>query len=208
MLAVLCGRVFNCTERRDGGILEPGFDSHAAENGSEWVLFESNQILPLFVTDNRNNPIDFPDPTIDPDPAIAAAEAQALTEKALEEAKKVILAQEGAALVAVDAAPVVVPFVNPVVDGVANESPVHVAAAVDVPLANHVEKKKKKKKKKKKSQQQQQQQSEQKSQQESEQQPEQELEEQPEQQPEQQPEEHDQSSEIKEEDNSSWCVAF
>lgn len=39
----LCGKVYNCQDRRDGGQLEPGYDSHVAEEGEEWVLFESSQ---------------------------------------------------------------------------------------------------------------------------------------------------------------------
>jgi hypothetical protein len=54
VVAVLCGKVYNCVQRRDGGKLEPGYDSHVAEDGREWVLFESAQVLPLFVMENRN----------------------------------------------------------------------------------------------------------------------------------------------------------
>lgn len=39
--AILRGKPYDCRERRDGGICEPGFDSHIAECGQEWVLFGS-----------------------------------------------------------------------------------------------------------------------------------------------------------------------
>ncbi len=54
VVAVLCGKVFNCVERRDGGQLEAGYDSHVAENGCEWVLFNAGQVLPLFVMESRD----------------------------------------------------------------------------------------------------------------------------------------------------------
>lgn len=50
----LLGKVYHCAERRDGGILEPGFDSHVAENGLEWVLFENSQLLPLFLVERKD----------------------------------------------------------------------------------------------------------------------------------------------------------
>jgi hypothetical protein len=62
VLAVLCGKVYNCVERRDGGVLEPGYDSHVAEGGAEWVLFEASQVLPLFVIEARDEPPPSPPP--------------------------------------------------------------------------------------------------------------------------------------------------
>jgi hypothetical protein len=58
----LCGKVYNCVDRRDGGELEEGYDSHVAEDGSEWVLFESSQVLPLFVIEEKEQKYAHPTP--------------------------------------------------------------------------------------------------------------------------------------------------
>ncbi len=56
VIAVLLGRPYRITERRDGGSCEPGFDSHIAEDGREYVCFHDDQVLPLFVIDTHAKP--------------------------------------------------------------------------------------------------------------------------------------------------------
>lgn len=68
--AVVCGKVYHCEERRDGGKLEPGFDSHVAGDGKEWVLFENSQVLPLLVIEDK----DTPQLSLDPPPKAVLAE--------------------------------------------------------------------------------------------------------------------------------------
>ncbi len=51
VVAVLLGRAYSITKRRDGGKCEPGYDSHVAEGGREYVCFCDDQVLPLFVID-------------------------------------------------------------------------------------------------------------------------------------------------------------
>jgi hypothetical protein len=53
VIAVLLGRPYAITERRDGGQCEPGFDSHVAEQGREYVCFHDDQVMPLFVIDTQ-----------------------------------------------------------------------------------------------------------------------------------------------------------
>lgn len=53
--AVLLGKPYNCVQRRDGGALEDGYDSHIAEGGKEFVLFENESVLPMFVIDFKGN---------------------------------------------------------------------------------------------------------------------------------------------------------
>ncbi len=60
VVAVLLGRSFEITQRRDGGECEVGYHSHIAENGQEWVLFESAQVLPLFVIDTTPQAVNPP----------------------------------------------------------------------------------------------------------------------------------------------------
>ena len=50
---VLLGRSYDCAERKDGRACEPGFDSHTAEEGDEYVLFHSCRVLPLWVIDTQ-----------------------------------------------------------------------------------------------------------------------------------------------------------
>jgi hypothetical protein len=53
VVVVLLGKAYDCVKRRDGGILEPGYDSHIAEGGKEFVLFKNTQVLPLWVVDTQ-----------------------------------------------------------------------------------------------------------------------------------------------------------
>jgi hypothetical protein len=72
--AVLLGKVYNCVERRDGGPCEPGFDSHVAESGCEWVLFSNSQVLPLFVLESRDVKYEDPIPVAVAQPAVPVAQ--------------------------------------------------------------------------------------------------------------------------------------
>lgn len=47
--SVIMGRRYRVTERMDGGDLVEGYDSHVAEEGKEWVIFEPSQVLPCYL---------------------------------------------------------------------------------------------------------------------------------------------------------------
>ena len=47
--AVTLGRIFHCQEQMIGGQLAPGFDSHLAPSGLEYVLFNAAQTLPVLL---------------------------------------------------------------------------------------------------------------------------------------------------------------
>jgi len=47
--SVLMGKTFTVNSRIDGQGLSAGFDSHTACNGTEWVIFDPNQVLPCYL---------------------------------------------------------------------------------------------------------------------------------------------------------------
>jgi len=55
--SVLMGKTFDVTNRLDGQGVTPGYDSHTACNGSEWVIFDPSQVLPCYLISfgNQNN---------------------------------------------------------------------------------------------------------------------------------------------------------
>jgi hypothetical protein len=47
--AVLMGKVYKCPGRMDGAQLQKGFDSHEDPSGHEWVVYNEEHILPVYV---------------------------------------------------------------------------------------------------------------------------------------------------------------
>jgi len=53
--SVLMGKTFNVNTRIDGQGLKDGYDSHTAESGAEWVIFDPGQVLPCYLISFGNN---------------------------------------------------------------------------------------------------------------------------------------------------------
>jgi len=49
VVSVLMGMAYTVQTRMDGQDCQPGFDSHIACGGNEWVLFDPNQVLPCYL---------------------------------------------------------------------------------------------------------------------------------------------------------------
>jgi len=49
VVSVLMGKPFTVIQRMDGKDCEPGYDSHIACSGVEWVLFDPAQVLPCYL---------------------------------------------------------------------------------------------------------------------------------------------------------------
>jgi len=49
LCSILMGKSVNITDRIDGQPCKPGYDSHIAQNGQEWVLFDEAQVLPCYL---------------------------------------------------------------------------------------------------------------------------------------------------------------
>jgi hypothetical protein len=47
--SVLMGKTYDARTRIDGQGLTSGYDSHTAENGAEWVIFDPSQVLPCYL---------------------------------------------------------------------------------------------------------------------------------------------------------------
>lgn len=51
---MLLGKKIRIYKRMDGQPCTPGYDSHIAEGGSEWVLFDEAQVLPCYVIEVKH----------------------------------------------------------------------------------------------------------------------------------------------------------
>lgn len=47
--SILLGKPKDITHRIDGQPCTPGYDSHIAQGGNEWVLFDEAQVLPCYL---------------------------------------------------------------------------------------------------------------------------------------------------------------